>query len=195
MELNTNILVYRHRRNDTNEIFYIGIAKKATRPYSKCDRNKHWKHIVNKYGYQIEIIQEVETWEDACELEMFLISEYGRKDLGLGNLVNMTDGGDGTLNHIITDECRQKIRESKLGKKDSDTTKLKKSNYSKNRTKSHIENFSQKIKKPVLQFSLEGEFIKRWDSLLSAETNNYGYVRGCLNGEQKTAGGYFWIYE
>jgi uncharacterized protein involved in tellurium resistance len=32
-------------------------------------------------------------WEEACKKETFFISYYGRKDLGLGSLVNMTDGG------------------------------------------------------------------------------------------------------
>jgi hypothetical protein len=32
--MENNILVYRHRRNDTNEVFYIGIGKKR-RPFDK----------------------------------------------------------------------------------------------------------------------------------------------------------------
>lgn len=193
MESNTNILIYRHIK-PCGEVFYIGIGK-GRRPYIKSNRSKFWKDTVNKYGYKTEIIYSTTSWEDACELESFLIQLYGRKDLNTGTLVNLTDGGDGTLNHKVTDEHKLKLKNLKLGKKDSEITKLKKSKYSKNRTKSHTENILNKIKKPVLQFSLNGEFIKKWDSLLSAETNNYGYIRGCLNGKQKTAGGYFWIYE
>ena len=65
--------VYRHRRLDTNEIFYVGIGRER-RPYSKKDRNEHWKNIVSKYGYTVEIIAEDLSKEDACELEVFLIS-------------------------------------------------------------------------------------------------------------------------
>jgi hypothetical protein len=191
--MNTNILIYRHLK-PCGEVFYVGIGDKK-RPYSKSNRSKFWKDTVNKYGYFIEILYNNLTWEDACELESFLIKLYGRKDLKTGSLVNLTDGGEGTLNHKVTEEHKLKLKILKLGKKDSEITKLKKSKYSKNRTKSHTENILNKIKKPVLQFSLNGEFIKKWDSLLSAETNNYGYIRGCLNGKQKTAGGYFWIYE
>ena len=193
MESNTNILIYRHLK-PCGEVFYIGIGK-GKRPYVKSNRSKFWKNVVKKYGYKIEIVYSTTSWEDACELESFLIQLYGRKDLNKGTLVNLTDGGDGTLNHKVTKEQRIKLRESRLGKKDSESTKLKKSKYSKNRTKSHTQNILNRIKKPVLQFSLNGEFIKKWDSLLSAETSNYGYIRGCLNGKQKTSGGYFWIYE
>lgn len=110
-----NKVVYRHRRLDTNEIFYVGIGKTKKRAYSKHQRNPHWYNIVNKTDYSVEIIAEVDTWELACELEQLLIQEYGRKDLGLGSLVNMTDGGDGAVN--LSQESIEKIREDKLGNK------------------------------------------------------------------------------
>ena len=91
------MIVYRHRRLDTNQIFYVGIGTLEKRAYSKYNRNKHWKHIVDKVGYTVEIIAEVDSWEEACELEQFLIQEYGRRDLGTGTLCNLTDGGDGSL--------------------------------------------------------------------------------------------------
>lgn len=115
------ITVYRHRRLDTFEIFYVGIGKTIKRAYTKTSRSNHWKSIVNKVGYQVEIIQTVNTWEDACELEMFLIKLYGRKDLQLGNLVNHTDGGDGNLNP--SKETRDKISKGRLGFKHDDKFK------------------------------------------------------------------------
>lgn len=41
------------------------------------------------------LIQEFVSEPEAFEAEKFLISYYGRKDLGLGDLRNLTDGGDG----------------------------------------------------------------------------------------------------
>jgi hypothetical protein len=99
--------VYRHRRIDTNEIFYVGIGKVKTRPYSKHNRNPLWYNIVNKTDYIVEILYTDLTSDDAKELEMFLISEYGRRDLGTGPLVNMTNGGDGVTSPSI--EARKKI--------------------------------------------------------------------------------------
>jgi len=101
--------VYRHRRMDNNEIFYIGIGNEK-RPYQKykSNRNKYWHNIVNKTEYEVEIISLNLDVETAKELEIFLIQLYGRKDLKTGNLVNMTDGGDGCLNLKHSKETRKK---------------------------------------------------------------------------------------
>lgn len=40
-------------------------------------------------------------------VEQEVISKYGRKDLGLGPLLNMTDGGDGGLNLIVSEKLGQ----------------------------------------------------------------------------------------
>ena len=129
-----NAYVYRHRRLDTNEIFYIGIGKTKNykRAYRKDNRTTHWKNIVNKANYKVEIIIENLSWKDACELEILLISEYGRKDLGLGTLVNMTNGGDGATNKIWTIESRKKMSISSTGKKMSEEAKEKMSIFWKN---------------------------------------------------------------
>lgn len=104
-------IVYRHRTLK-GQIFYIGIAKFESRPYCVNSRNTHWKNVFNKHGRTVEIIQENISWEDACELEVLLIQEYGRKDLGLGNLVNMTNGGEGAFGVIVSDEKKLKLSES-----------------------------------------------------------------------------------
>ena len=108
-------IVYTHIRKDTNEIFYVGIGKTIARSKSKNNRNKYWHNIVNKVGYDIEIIHNNISWEEACELEKFYIKQYGRKDLGLGLLVNLTDGGEGICN--VSLEARKKISESAKGEK------------------------------------------------------------------------------
>jgi len=64
-------ILYRHRRNDTNEVFYIGIGKK-NRPNQKQNRNEFWKNIANKHGYTVDILMENLPWKIACELEIDL---------------------------------------------------------------------------------------------------------------------------
>lgn len=95
-----NAYVYQHRRFDTNEVFYVGIStsKNFKRAFSKDSRSDWWKSIVKKTGYVVDIIYKNISWEQACKYEKNLISMYGRKDLSLGVLVNMTDGGEGILN-------------------------------------------------------------------------------------------------
>jgi hypothetical protein len=105
--------VYKHLRKDTNEVFYIGIGIKKNRATSKFGRNSIWKKIVDKTDYIVEIIENDLTWKEACEKEKELIKFYGRIDLNTGTLSNMTDGGDGTINQVFTEEYRQKLRKPK----------------------------------------------------------------------------------
>mgnify|MGYP000028296689 CR=1 FL=1 len=104
-------IVYRHRRLDTNKIFYIGIGKEEKRAYRKDGRNNYWNNIINKTDYNIEIIAKDIDWETACELEIFLISEYGIK-----NLSNITLGGEGNLGNLHSIETKKIMSEKKIGK-------------------------------------------------------------------------------
>jgi len=108
-------IVYQHRRKDTNEIFYIGIGKKIKRADSKYRRNKHWHNIVNKTSYEIQILYDNISWEEACAIERYLIALYGRRDLGFGPLVNMTDGGEGTIGIVVSEETKKKQSTSRSG--------------------------------------------------------------------------------
>jgi hypothetical protein len=117
-------ILYRHIRLDKNEPFYIGIGNTERRATRTDSRNPFWKNIAKK-GYRVDILFDDLTWEEACEKEKEFIKLYGRKDLGTGTLVNMTDGGDGTINILVSDETKQKLREINLGKSHSEETKQK----------------------------------------------------------------------
>lgn len=110
--------VYKHIRKDNNEVFYVGIGADNKGKYSRAyslRRNGFWHIIKNKTDYLVEIVYDNITWEEACEKEKQLIKEYGRKNLGEGSLVNLTDGGEGTLGVIVSDETKRKI--SNINKK------------------------------------------------------------------------------
>ena len=112
-------VVYKHIRKDTNEVFYIGIGSKKYRATSTHKRTEFWWNIVNKAGYEVEIIHEGISIDEAKQLEIKYIAEYGRRDLELGTLVNQTDGGDGQFNPSIhtIEKCRQAaIKQHKQGK-------------------------------------------------------------------------------
>lgn len=103
--------VYIHKRTDNNQIFYVGISSDTDykRASDKKSRNRYWSFIVKKIGFEFEIIEDNLSWEDACEREKYWIKFYGRKDLNEGDLVNMTDGGDGLNNP--SEEIKEKYKE------------------------------------------------------------------------------------
>lgn len=77
-----------------NQIIYVGIGN-YKRPFEIKNRtNKYWKEIT-KNGYEIDIYKTGLTIKEACQLEIEWIAKIGRRDKGLGPLVNMTDGGIG----------------------------------------------------------------------------------------------------
>jgi hypothetical protein len=104
--------VYRHIRLDNNEPFYIGIGSDGSnkRAYSNKNRNTYWYNIVSKTSYEVEIMLDDLTWEEACEKEKEFIKLYGRKDLNEGTLVNMTDGGEGNTNLSIEAKERKRVK-------------------------------------------------------------------------------------
>lgn len=108
------ICVYRHRRLDTFEIFYVGIGSKK-RSRSIQDRNDHWYNITNLTKFQVEILAENLDIETAKELEILLISQYGRRNKKSGTLCNMTDGGDGTFGYKHTNEAKEKMKIARKG--------------------------------------------------------------------------------
>lgn len=71
------------------------------------------------------LIQEFPSEADASAAEVFLISYYGRKDMGTGILRNLTDGGDGCSGLRHSDETRRKIGLLSKGRKASMATRLK----------------------------------------------------------------------
>ena len=54
-------------------------------------------------------LQEYPDESAAFAAESFLISFYGRKDLGTGCLRNLTDGGEGGSGHVMSESARRKI--------------------------------------------------------------------------------------
>ena len=120
-------VIYRHLK-PCGEVFYIGIGGESKRAYDRVKRNRFWKHVFEKYpNYEVEILKSDLEWEDACELEIILIAYYGRRDLGVGTLVNLTDGGEGAPGHIKSEESKRKISVAKLGEKKPKETIAKRS--------------------------------------------------------------------
>jgi hypothetical protein len=158
--MNNNFYIYFHTKLTNDEVFYVGKGK-DTRAWVKRGRSQYWNRIKNKYGYIIHIVEKDLTEEQAFEREKYWIEYFGKE-----NLVNMTDGGEGstgykhseetikkmiqvkkgnkhTLGHKHSEEHKRKNSESHKGKKFSEETKLKMTETRKGKK------FSEETKKKI----------------------------------------------
>lgn len=116
--------IYRHIRHDKNEPFYIGIGRDDGGEYKRAYHGSQlrkssviWNRIVAKTTYEVEIIIDGISWEYAICKEKEFIKLYGRINNKTGTLANMTDGGEGSVGRVYTDEIREKIGKAWRGKK------------------------------------------------------------------------------
>ena len=102
-------IVYRHYRNDTNKVFYIGMSKnKNRRPFefSETKRSTEWLKVFNQCSrdVRVEVLGGIGmSKSDATELERFLIEETD-------GLVNAFHN-----NFKHTDATREKMLEGAMG--------------------------------------------------------------------------------
>lgn len=87
--------------------------KKPTAVTGEHKLNKIRKILKEGLEPRIEIVASDLSRDEACRLEIELIEKFGRSDLGLGPLTNMTKGGDGTVEW--SDELRSKLSEKRKG--------------------------------------------------------------------------------
>ena len=158
--------VYQHIRLDTNEVFYVGIGKKPKhgRAYTRSDRNPFWEKVVAKTSFKVEILFDNLTWEQACEKEKELIALYGRRDLGTGTLVNLTDGGDTIEGYVHKESTKAKMREKMKGNTNGANHKMTEENKRK-----LSESLKNRVRTPE---SIQKMALSKTGSKASEETRN-----------------------
>lgn len=137
------------------------------------------------------------TEKDAKLIEIDLIYYYKK----LGKSYNISDGGDGFLGKVLSEEHKEKLRDANLGKKHKEESKILMSLHMKgrepwNKGKSWSEEHIKKVSKHVLQYDLEGNFIREWDTAKEAmEQMKAPKVREVCSGARKQSGGYIWKWK
>ncbi len=188
--------VYTHLNPTTKDIFYVGIGK-GNRAYNKwAGRNKFWNNYVNKHGFEVELIAEGLTRNQALKIEEKLIAHMGRRQIDEGGiLVNRSTGGDGGGSYTHTEEFKQKLSKERMGKKRKPHSDEAKKKISKAQQGKLIT-----WNKPVLQYDKNGNFIREWKSAKQASIETgaksiYEVASGYKNQLYKTSGGYVWKYK
>ena len=59
----------------------------------------------------------------------------------------------------------------------------------------HRDNNRKSHNKPILQYKLDGEFVREWDSTTAVGKEVVKGINHCLKGRNKTAYGYVWKYK
>lgn len=177
--------VYSHKEINKNLPFYIGMAEckekgfRYSRAYRPIGHSKQfvWNDYASSVSYDIKIEKEFNSLKEAEEYEIKLIKFYGRKDLGLGPLVNLTDGGMGLRNP-------SKILQNKI-----DVNK-----------KAVVNTFNlQRGQLPysitVYKYDLEGNYIESYKSISEAARNNNTLcsdIAEAVKGKKITIAGFQW---
>lgn len=172
--------VYSHSKLD-GTVFYIGIGYSANhkRAFQRQKRNQYWKRIVNKYGLKVNLLLDGISWEEAISWEKYLIGLYGRVQFNNGNLCNLTSGGEGIVGRVMSDREKELVSKRNKGV-------IRQYN---------IDMAAQANRKPLLQFTKEGIFVKEWDSLTDAMNSGFSHhISEVCKGHRKSASGYVWYH-
>lgn len=129
---------YAHFRQSDGKVFYIGKGCRR-RAWEFGTRNDKWKKVANKHGVLVQVLAHWQTHEEALAHEVVLIASF--RDMGC-DLCNFTDGGEGATGlrpsaetrkrqaaakrgKKLTQEHREKIRQSNLGRIFSEESRKK----------------------------------------------------------------------
>lgn len=207
---------------ETDEVFYVGKGCRR-RAGNIVSRNKFFKDMYYSHKCKYRKVYNNLTEQQAYEKEIELIKFY-RENTSY-RLTNICDGGEGSDGKIFCKKVLQLNLDGEIIEKfDSITEAGEKTNtdlscISKcclNRSKyksangfiwvyeeeyldkQHIYSNERDIGKPVLQFDLNGNFIREYNSIYEAskKTNILNHhIRNCCNNKTKTGCGYIWIFK
>ena len=99
----------------------------------------------------------------------------------------------------LSQETKDKIRKTSTGKKypKERCNNISKALKGKKHTEKTRKNQSERMKKPVFQYSLEGLLIKKWKSYRDAAIEldiKYYQIRDCCQGKKEKYNNYIWKY-
>ena len=211
--------VYMHTNKINNKV-YVGItSRKPQRRWGRNGSNYQkenqpaFVNAIQKYGwdsFEHIIFAENLTKNEAVSLERGLIALYKTNCNRYTNPsfgYNLTDGGEGTLGHHISDEGRASISEKAkerfknpknhpmYGKRHSESGKQKMSETRQNLASSRDNKYINSIRVNLCQYDKNGILLDEFIGVRAASEKtgiSRSAIANCLAGLSCTSGGYIW---
>lgn len=137
---------------------------------------KHLQNVVNKYGIEGVVFEVVEICEDCAKSFIFEREQYYIDKLKPVYNCFKTVHPQG---RIWTEQEKENLKEKMKGVKFPDFV-------------------YEKLRKPIYQFDLSGNLLKKFSSKAEASKIlkiDAASISNCALGKRKTAGGYTWSYQ
>lgn len=116
--------VYLHYHAGDTVVFYVGKGhhrkyRHHCRAHDLKTRSRMWQRVHAKHGVRVEVLEDNMSEYAAFLLERTMIALIGRRDLGLGTLVNHTDGGEGVKGRKASpEECAMRAESQRRRRAD-----------------------------------------------------------------------------
>lgn len=185
---------------------YIGKTFNLKKRFSEykclnCKNQKMLYHSLKKYGFDnhvVTILKEGLIFDKTlAEYEIYFIKKFNSFENGM----NLTLGGEGVLGYKPSEESIQKMIKTRKSRpktqKELDAIqrmygrKIKKS-------KQWIENNSKARMKKIIQYNLDGTFVREWDGAIQIE-KELGICRKSISnnvrGVTKFSYGFIWKFK
>ena len=210
------IFIYTLSHPITKEIRYLGKTNNLEKRFRKhinesikstSSHKKAWINSLLKLNLKpiIEIIDTTDynNWKSSEQYWSSQLKSWGF------NLTNQTNGGDGVdignipWNKGLKGVLKPNSSSFKKGNMIGEETRFVQGNIIGEETRFGKENIpwnkgisNKKLYKPIIQYDLNGNFIKEYNAIKSAkEETNITTISNNLNNRTKTAGGYIWKYK
>lgn len=164
--------------------------------------NGHFHKAIRKYGTEDWECMIVQSFccssrdllkQKLDEAETRYISYFNTFKEGY----NSTAGGGGTIGfepwnkgtkglYSLSEKTKLKMSQNRSGDRNG--------MYGKHRTESEKDKIRKALNKPINQLDLDGNFIKRWNSIKEAMSAGYNNINYVINGKYKQSKGYKWEY-
>lgn len=158
-----------------NQMFYNATEKGVGMPAGKKRDNLDWEKISKKRVKNTDY-----SWAKDFDWSKRNIDQSWKNGYDWSKKVANTD-----YSYLKNKDFHQK----RVAKVDWDKQSKKRTQNTDYKAK------AKKCKKPILQYDLDGNFIKEWDSNKDVQATLKIYPTSCLRGKNKQAGGYMWLYK